>query len=59
MVYLIEFKVMVASLGKRISEHSVNFNEVMKNLRKYQTEVTKVKNTRIQWKNTPGDSIAD
>lgn len=39
-----------------MNEHSENFNKEIENIRKYQTEVTKLKNTPTEsW----GDSTAD
>ena len=45
-----EFKVMVikmvTELGRRVDEHSENFNKERENIRKYQTEdITEQKNT--------------
>ena len=44
-----ELKVMVTKmlteLGRRMDEHSENFNKEKNNIRKYQTEVTGLKNT--------------
>ena len=44
-----EFKAMVikmlTELRRRMDEHSENFNKEIENIRKYQTEVTKLKNT--------------
>ena len=51
-----EFKVMVikmlTSLGRRMDEHSENFNKETENTRKFQTEVMKLKNTITKLKNT-------
>ena len=33
---------MLTKLGRRMNEHSENFNKEMKNIRKYQIEVTKL-----------------
>ena len=42
-----EFKVivikMLTELGRRIDEHSENFNKAMENIRKYQIDVTQLK----------------
>ena len=44
-----EFKVMVikmlTKLRRRMNEHSENVNKETENIRKYQTEVTELKNT--------------
>ena len=33
---------MLTKLGRRMNEHSENFNKEMKNIRKYQIEVTEL-----------------
>ena len=35
---------MLTKLGRRMDEHSENFNKEMENIRKYQMEVTELKN---------------
>ena len=35
---------MLTELKRRIDEHTENFNREMENIRKYQTEVTELKN---------------
>jgi len=35
---------MLTELGKRMDEHSENFNKEIENVRKYQTEITELKN---------------
>lgn len=49
-----EFKVtvinMLTKLKRRMHKHNENFNEETKNIRKYQTEVTKLKNTITELK---------
>ena len=58
-----ELKVMVTKmlteLGRRMDEHSENFNKEKNNIRKYQTEVTGLKNTITELKNILGISTAD
>ena len=49
-----EFNVMVikklAELGRRIDEHSVNFNKEMENIRNSQIEATELKHTITELK---------
>lgn len=51
-----EFKVivikMITELGRRMDEHSGNFNKELKNLRKFQAKVTDQKNPVTELKNT-------
>ena len=44
---------MLANLDRRIHEHRENFNKVIENIRKHQTEVIKLKNT-VTEKHTRG-----
>ena len=44
---------MLIELWRRMNENDENFNRVMGNIRKYQIEVTELKNT-IELKNTLG-----
>ena len=50
MVYLIELKIMVikmfTELGRKVYENSENFQKMIENIRKYQTEVRTEKYTR-------------
>lgn len=50
MVYLIELKIMVIKmfieLGRKVYESSENFQKMVENIRKYQTEVRTEKYTR-------------
>ena len=43
---------MLTELGRRIDEHSENFNKDIENIRKYKTEVTELKNTITELKGT-------
>ena len=43
---------MLIELGRRIDEHSENFNKEMVNIRNYQTEVTELKNVIAELKST-------
>ena len=43
---------MLNELGTRMDGHSENFNKEMENIRKYQIEVTELKNTNTELKNT-------
>lgn len=51
-----EFKVMaikiLTELWRRIDKHSENFNKEVENIRKYQTEMTEIKNTIPELKPT-------
>ena len=51
-----EFKIMVIKMftkfGRRMDKHSENFNKEIKHMRKYQVEVTELRNTIIVLKNT-------
>ena len=40
----------LTKLGKRMDEHSENFKREMENLKKYQIEVTELKNMIIEFK---------
>lgn len=50
-----DFKVavmkMLTELGRRVDEYIENFHEETENIRKYQMELTKLKNTIIELKN--------
>ena len=52
-----EFKVMLINMltkvRRRMDEHSKNFNQETQNTRKYQIEVTELKNTITEMKNIP------
>ena len=50
---------MLTELGKRMNEHSWNFNKVIENIRQYQTEATELMNIIIYLKNTLEGSTAD
>lgn len=52
-----EFKVMViTNLGRRMDEHSENFNKEIENIRKYQIEVIELKNTLEGFNSTLDES---
>ena len=43
---------MLTELMRRMDEHRENFNKDIENIRKYQIEVTELRNYNNNWKNT-------
>lgn len=50
---------MITKLGRRTDEHNENFNKDVGDIRKYQIEVTKMKNTITVLKKQYRSSTAD